>query len=68
MVKSRLHRLIKKVEAAVKDSDSEGASKNLHAAAVALDKAASKGVIHKNKASRKKSRLSKKVGALSASA
>ncbi|MEA2432702.1 MAG: small subunit ribosomal protein [Actinomycetota bacterium] len=40
-----------------KDSTEEG----YKAAARALDKAASKGVIHKNTAARKKSRLAKKL-------
>jgi small subunit ribosomal protein S20 len=59
MVKSSLRTAIRKfVEAGPQD----GATK-LNAAFAALDKAASKGVIHKNTAARKKARLAKKLAA-----
>jgi small subunit ribosomal protein S20 len=49
---------IKKVAGA---QDQAGGAEALKAAAKALDQAAAKGVIHKNKAARKKSRLAKKI-------
>jgi len=64
-VKSSLKSVTKKVEAAIAEKNTEEAVSTLKTAAVALDKAASKGVIHKNTASRNKSRLTKKVNALS---
>lgn len=42
----------------------EDARKNVLAAASALDRAAAKGVLHKNNAARRKSRLMKKLAAL----
>lgn len=57
--------IIRKVESAIVSGNREEASKALGAAIKALNKAASKGIIHKNTASRKISRLTKKVNALS---
>ncbi len=65
LVKSALKTAAKKVESAVAEKEKD-ASDTLKAAVVALDKAARKGVIHKKTAARKKSRLTKKVNALSA--
>ncbi len=67
-VKSYLKTITKKVEAAVAAGNAEEAAKTLAAAVTALDKAASKGVIHRNTAARKKSRLSRKVNTLTAAA
>lgn len=66
-VKSALKTVLKKVEGAVSDKNAEEAAKNLGAAVIALDKAASKGIIHKKNAARNKSRLARKVNALGAS-
>jgi small subunit ribosomal protein S20 len=66
MVKSALKTTIKKFEAAVLNGNSEEAKVTYVAAVKALDMAASKGVIHKNNASRKKSRLASRLNALSA--
>ncbi len=52
---------IKNVEKAVKNNDKTKASENLKIAIKRIDKAVSKGVIHKNKSARNKSRLTKKV-------
>lgn len=51
---------VKKFEAAVENND-ENAKALLVDAVKRLDKAASKGLIHKNAASRQKSRLMKKL-------
>jgi small subunit ribosomal protein S20 len=55
---NQLRTAIKKFKTA-QAADAENASELHIAAARALDKAASKGLIHKNKASRDKSRLAK---------
>ncbi len=57
MVKSRLKTLIKKVDAAVAAGDKNLANESLKDAVVAIDKAAAKGIIHKNTAARKVSGL-----------
>ena len=56
-IKSSIKTASKKVLAAVEASDKELAAKELMNAASVIDKAAKKGVIHKNTASRKVSRL-----------
>lgn len=67
-VVSGLKTLIKKVESAITAGVREDAEKALLQAIKALDMAASKGVIHKNTASRKISRLTQKVNAIPATA
>ena len=63
-IKSAVKTSIKKVEAAVAASDKEAANAALLNAISSIDKAASKGVYHKNNASRKVSRLSKAVNSI----
>ncbi len=63
-VKSATKTEIKKVLAAVEGKDQENSEKALKSAIQVIKKAASKGVYHKNNASRKVSRLTKKVNAL----
>jgi small subunit ribosomal protein S20 len=63
-VKSKTKTEIKKVLAAVEELDRESSEKALKNAITVIKKAASKGVYHKNNASRKVSRLTKKVNAL----
>ncbi|MBD8028198.1 30S ribosomal protein S20 [Ureibacillus sp. Re31] len=58
--KSAMRTTIKKAELAL-TNNAENAQELLVAANKALDKAASKGLIHKNAAARKKSRLAKKA-------
>lgn len=65
-VKSMLKTLAKKVEQAVESKNAETAKAALVKAMKAYDKAASAGVLHKSTASRKVSRLSTKVGKISA--
>ena len=64
--KSRLKTLAKKVEQAVEAKNAESAKAAMVNAMKAYDKAASKGIVHKSTASRKISRLSIKVGKISA--
>ncbi len=66
MVKSSLKTTIKKFEVAVLGGNVEEAKVAFTSASKALDMAASKGIIHKNMASRKKSRLAAKLNTLSA--
>ena len=63
-IKSAVKTSIKKVEAAVVAKDKEAAVAALANAISTIDKAATKGVYHKNNAARKVSRLSKAVKAL----
>ena len=58
-VKSALKTSVRRFEEALVN-DPENAVEALKKASRALDKAASKGLIHKNKAARKKSRMAKK--------
>ncbi|MGE7090924.1 30S ribosomal protein S20 [Lysinibacillus sp. NPDC048646] len=58
--KSAMRTTVKKAESAVA-VNAENAQELLQAAYKSLDKAASKGLIHKNAAARKKSRLAKKA-------
>ncbi|KOP72415.1 30S ribosomal protein S20 [Lysinibacillus sp. FJAT-14745] len=58
--KSAMRTTVKKAENAVA-AKAENAQELLQAAYKSLDKAASKGLIHKNAAARKKSRLAKKA-------
>ena len=60
-IKSGVKTAIKKVSAAIETGDKAAANEALLAATAAIDKAASKGVYHKNTASRKVSRLAKAV-------
>ncbi len=64
MIKSKVKTLIKKVETAIAEGDKAAAEAALKVAASEIDKAASKGVYHKNNASRKISRLSLAVNKL----
>lgn len=62
--KSELKTLIRKVNDAVRVSDKDSAESSLRVASRKLDKAVSKGVLHKNTAANKKSGLAKKVAQL----
>ena len=62
-VRSALKTRLKRFEQAAQSGDSAVAEEEFRAASRALDVAAAKGVIHKNKAANKKSRLAKKLGA-----
>lgn len=63
-IKSAVKTSIRKVEAAVAAKDKEAAVAALQNAISTIDKAATKGVYHKNTAARKVSRLSKAVNTL----
>ena len=63
-VKSELKTHIRAVRTAVTAGDKEKAIAALGVASKKLDKAASKGVIHKNQAANRKSAIAKQVNAL----
>ena len=63
-IRSKVKTAVKKVEAAVAAKDKAAAQAALLAATSEIDKATSKGVYHKNTASRKVSRLFKAVNTL----
>ncbi len=63
-IKSGVKTSIRKVEAAVAAKDKEAAVAALQNAISTIDKAATKGVYHKNTVARKVSRLSKAVNTL----
>ena len=60
-IKSSVKTAFKKVRVAIEAQDKEAAKAALLNATTVIDKAASKGVYHKNTASRKVSRLAKAV-------
>jgi small subunit ribosomal protein S20 len=62
--RSNMRTFIKKVLAAVKEGDKEKAQAAFKTAMPIIDSAVTKGLIHKNKAARGKSRLNAKVKAL----
>ena len=63
-IRSKVKTYVKKVEAAIIAGDKAAAQAALVAAISEIDKATTKGVFHKNTASRKVSRLSKAVNAM----
>ncbi len=63
-IKSKVKTYIKNVELAVAEGDKEKANQALLAATSEIDKAASKGVYHKNNASRKVARIAGLVNSM----
>ncbi|MGM9928610.1 MAG: 30S ribosomal protein S20 [Bacillus sp. (in: firmicutes)] len=63
--KSAMRTAVKQAEAAIANNEAN-AKEVLVAASKKLDKAATKGLIHKNAAARKKSRLAKRLNSLNA--
>jgi len=61
---SRIRTFIKAVEGAIETGDKKGAAEALTAMQPELDRGVAKGVLNRNMASRKLSRLNKKVAAL----
>lgn len=64
--RTRMRGFIRKVEEAIASGDSAAAQEALRAAQPEIMRSANKGVVHKNTASRKISRLASRVKALSA--
>jgi small subunit ribosomal protein S20 len=61
---SQLKTQVKKLRAAIAEGNTEAAKKLLPGTVGEIDKAAKKGIVHDNAASRYKSRLARKVTAL----
>ena len=61
---SRIRSFVKKVETAIAGGDKGAAAEALKSAQPELARGVARGVIHKNTAARKMSRLSKRVAAL----
>jgi small subunit ribosomal protein S20 len=66
-IRSEVKTLVKRARADISTGDMVAAQGDVRAAASALDKAANKGVIHKNAAARRKSRLMKQLAKTQAS-
>jgi small subunit ribosomal protein S20 len=64
-VKSELRTGIRKFREAAASGDKDAAASALKTASTTLDKAVSKGVVHKNQAANKKSAMAKKFASLS---
>lgn len=63
-VKSEVKTAVRQARAAITAGDKQAASEALVLASKKLDKAAAKGVIHKNQAANRKSAIAKQVAAL----
>jgi small subunit ribosomal protein S20 len=61
---SRIRTFLKKVESAIENGDKDAAKAALSTAQPELARGVARGVLHRNTASRKMSRLSKRVAAL----
>ena len=67
-LKSKVRTCIKRVHAAVAAGDAKAAGEALREAVPIIDRMAAKGIMHKNKAARHKSRLSAGIRAIKAEA
>jgi small subunit ribosomal protein S20 len=65
-VRSSVRTAVRKFREAAESGDVEQAATLQRAASRALDKAASKGVLHKNQAANRKSAMAKRISSLSA--
>ena len=63
-VRSSVRTAVRRFREAIEAGDSEKATELQRAAARALDKAASKGVIHRNQAANRKSAMARRVGSV----
>ena len=62
--RSRIRTFIKKIEIALSEDDAKGAAEALKAAQPEIQRGVVKGIMHKNTAARKISRLSSRIKAL----
>lgn len=65
-IKSAMRTAVKNFEALVTNQDPDNAKAAYATASKKIDKAARKGIIHKNAAARQKSRLAKQLNSISA--
>jgi small subunit ribosomal protein S20 len=63
--RGRARTFVAQARTSIEDGEKEAVEKSIQVAISALDKAAQKGVIHKNNAARRKSRLMKQLAASS---
>ncbi|HOP48377.1 MAG TPA: 30S ribosomal protein S20 [Desulfobacteraceae bacterium] len=63
--KTRIKKTVKEVRTAISDNSQEQAQQNLIKAVSIIQKTTSKGIIHKNQAARKISRLARQVNNIS---
>ena len=63
-IRSKVKTFVKKVEAAITAGDKAAANEALPVAIAEIEKAASKGIFHKNAAARKVSHITKTVNAM----
>ena len=66
--RSRARTHVKQARELIEDGDLDAAETEAHAACKALDRAAAKGIIHRNNAARRMSRLMKSINRARASA
>jgi small subunit ribosomal protein S20 len=66
-VKSRIKTFVKKAKAVIETNDGPAIQKAVSAATSVVDRAAEKGIIHKNAAARRKSRLMRAANKATAS-
>ena len=64
MVRSRMRTFVKKADALIASGSKEEAADAVRVALSEIDKAAQKGIIHRNNAARRKSRLAKRFNSL----
>jgi small subunit ribosomal protein S20 len=64
IVRGRARTFIKKAKLVIEEGDVTGAREATRQAVSALDKAAEKGILHKNNAARRKSRLMRRLAKL----
>ncbi len=62
--KTRMRTYLKRIVSAIDNNDKAGATEAYKIASPILDRMANKGLIHKNKAARQKSRLNARIKAL----
>lgn len=62
--RSRMRTMVRKVEEAISSGDKDAATSALKSAEPVIARAGQKGIVHRNAASRKISRLSRRVAAL----
>lgn len=65
-LRSMVRTYLKKVDAAIEAGDTEAAKSAYTQAVPVIDRVADKGIFHKNKAARHKSRLNAKIKAMAA--
>ena len=65
MVRSRMRTFVRKADALIAEADKEAAEIAVKEAISEIDKAAQKGVLHRNNAARRKSRLMQRLNAAS---